>query len=101
MCSDDETTPCNDNADCAALNSVCPGGNYGNCTITERAACFPDPIAATGQANTEEAELVSVFCTPPTNKRDQRRGGHPRCRPHQGQLPAHRRLRQRQPLRFR
>lgn len=50
---------CASNADCAASVG-------GTCSLSKRRPCFLDPIAATGVAGTEGAELVTVFCSGPT-----------------------------------
>lgn len=66
---------CNVNADCAALDASCPGGDCGDCTMLQRRACFPDPLGATGSdaeadavpaAGVYGADLVGTLCVPAT-----------------------------------
>jgi hypothetical protein len=55
---------CTADADCAA---DVIGIDAGNCTLSERAKCFLDPITATGDADPETPIGVSTFCIPPTS----------------------------------
>jgi len=58
---------CSVDGDCTALNTECPGGDCGNCTLAEARACFNDPIVNTaGQGGQDGAVLTSQFCVPPT-----------------------------------
>jgi hypothetical protein len=57
---------CANDGDCAALNSECPGGDCGTCTLTSPRKCFLNPIVADGTANPEGSVLVSNFCSSPT-----------------------------------
>ncbi len=50
---------CTQNADCA--------GGYGNCTITDPADCFLDPIVATGSPDPDFPVAAATFCVPPTS----------------------------------
>jgi cysteine-rich repeat protein len=47
-------------------NNDC-GGVLGNCTITDEADCFLDPIVATGVADPDFPVAGAVFCIPPTS----------------------------------
>ena len=53
---------CFTNADCLAVDA-----SAGNCSITERAACFLDPIVATGSPDPNFPKAVATFCVPPTS----------------------------------
>jgi hypothetical protein len=54
---------CLDNADCAALNSECPGGNCGTCTLSQDRDCFLDPIVAEGEPG---LRVVGQNCLAPS-----------------------------------
>jgi hypothetical protein len=62
---------CTTDGDCDTLDSICPGGDCGNCTITESRPCFTSgtggSIGAAGRAGTDGAVLGSAFCSPPTS----------------------------------
>jgi hypothetical protein len=58
---------CATDADCDALDSECPGGDCGACSLNEPRKCFLDPIDADGTPGTEGAVLVSNFCSAPTS----------------------------------
>lgn len=58
---------CTTNADCTALNSECPASNCGTCILLQPKRCYLDPIDVDGTAGIDGAELVSTFCSPPTN----------------------------------
>lgn len=66
---------CNDDADCAALDASCPGGDCGSCSISQMRACFPNPLGAAGSdsalgavpsSGAYGADLVSTLCLPAT-----------------------------------
>jgi hypothetical protein len=38
----------------------------GGCTLRQRRACFPEPIAAAGTAHTRSPQAVAASCVPPT-----------------------------------
>jgi hypothetical protein len=50
---------CNTVADCAALAA-------GNCSISQKRPCYPDPLEITGDGTPFGASLSSLFCVPPT-----------------------------------
>jgi hypothetical protein len=61
---------CSTNGDCSALDSECPGGGAGacgECSLAQTKRCFLNPIDASGVPGQDGAELVSNFCSPPTN----------------------------------
>jgi hypothetical protein len=67
---------CNDNSDCSAFDSDCPGGDCGDCSHLQSRACFPDPMGAQGSdaridavptSAVYGAELVSTLCVPATS----------------------------------
>lgn len=57
---------CSSNADCVSSNSICNGGDCGNCTLTRVRPCFNDPVTFEGIANPEFPVLAATFCLPPT-----------------------------------
>jgi len=65
--SGDGIITCATNADCTALDSECPGGDCGDCSLDQQKRCFRNPIVAKGVPGQDGAELVSNFCSPPTN----------------------------------
>lgn len=52
---------CNNNADCDALNSICPGGDCGDC-VSKNLPCFPDTITVTGAPDPSDPVLADVAC---------------------------------------
>ncbi|HXC52415.1 MAG TPA: hypothetical protein VN634_16150 [Candidatus Limnocylindrales bacterium] len=40
---------------------------YGNCTLSQRRLCLPDPIVATGEVDPQHPVLASTACMPPTS----------------------------------
>ncbi|MFP6598891.1 MAG: hypothetical protein VB852_00435 [Deltaproteobacteria bacterium] len=58
---------CQTDGDCQALNSECPGGDCGSCSLTEPRSCFTDPITAEGDTSQNGGDVVATFCTPPSN----------------------------------
>lgn len=63
--------PCQNADDCRALDSECPGGNCGSCTVAQQRSCFPDPFGAVGSdgavgstasSGAYGADLVSTMC---------------------------------------
>jgi hypothetical protein len=63
--SGDGMITCSNNVDCDAIDSECPGGDCGDCMLSQPKKCFLDPIEASGLASQDGAELVAVFCQPP------------------------------------
>jgi hypothetical protein len=63
----DGVLSCLNDGDCTALDSECPGGDCGTCTLAKLKKCFLNPIEADGTPGTEGAVLVSTFCSAPTN----------------------------------
>jgi hypothetical protein len=66
---------CAVDADCEALDPVCPDGDCGGCTLFQQRSCFPDPLGAVGSDGTVGttrssgvygADLVGLLCVPPT-----------------------------------
>ena len=57
--------PCTSDAECAVMADEC-GGDCGTCSLAKLRSCFIDPIDGQGHANQHGADLVSVFCAPPT-----------------------------------
>jgi hypothetical protein len=59
---------CLGNADCDAIASECPGGDCGDCTITESLSCFADTIEAKGltAAGVDHAVLGTSYCVAPS-----------------------------------
>ncbi len=55
---------CVANVDCLA-GSI--GFNAGTCSLSQRRACFPDPIVATGEVDPNEPVTGATFCVPPTS----------------------------------
>jgi len=55
---------CATNADCSPLNI---GVDAGNCTISERRSCLPDPIVTSGHAHPVVPVAAGTFCSPPTS----------------------------------
>lgn len=53
--------PCNDNADCDALDATC-GGDCGTCDKVTQRSCFLPTVTATGAPGIFESEGVSAFC---------------------------------------
>jgi len=54
---------CSVDGDCTALNSECPGGNCGTCSLEEPRPCFNDPIVADeGRASLHGPVLSSLTC---------------------------------------
>ncbi len=67
---------CNVDADCDALDSICPGSDCGSCSLFQQRSCFPDPVGAVGSdgvvgttpsSGVYGADLVGLLCVPPTN----------------------------------
>ncbi len=58
---------CGDNTDCAVLDSDCPEGDCGNCTIIQNKKCFLDPIRTEGVPGTDYTVISGPFCIPPTS----------------------------------
>jgi hypothetical protein len=54
---------CSTNDDCL-VSSI--GIDGGACTMTERAACFLDPITASGTAHPDFPVTAATYCSPPT-----------------------------------
>ncbi len=40
---------------------------YGNCTLSQRRLCLPDPIVATGKVDPQHPVLAATACMPPTS----------------------------------
>jgi hypothetical protein len=61
--------PCTSNGDCTSIAGECPGGDCGDCTLSEPVSCFPDVISAATSTNSggEHAVLGTNFCIPPTS----------------------------------
>ena len=54
-------------ADCTALDGICPGGDCGTCSISTPRPCFPDPtVNDDGHPGQSSAVLTAQFCTAPT-----------------------------------
>ena len=58
---------CSVDGDCTALNTECPGGDCGTCTLVETRACFNDPIVNNNGLRGQDGAIVTAqFCIPPT-----------------------------------
>jgi hypothetical protein len=58
---------CDTDFDCSSLDEVCPGGDCGNCTLTEDRSCFLDPIVLSGVPDPDNPLLATTFCVPPAS----------------------------------
>lgn len=63
----DGVLQCSTNTDCSVLDSECPGGDCGSCSLTQNTPCFSDTIGATGTADPDSPVLVGVTCFPLIN----------------------------------
>jgi len=58
---------CANDAECRPFDTLCAGGNCGNCTLSKTRRCFNDPIVMSGFGDTEVPVLAATFCLPPTS----------------------------------
>lgn len=58
---------CVNDASCDTYNSLCAGGDCGNCTEFQARSCFLDPITVSGTPDTDNPVLAGLFCLPPTS----------------------------------
>jgi len=58
---------CSSNGDCGALDSICDGGDCGDCEISKVKSCFVDPIDPAGTADQNNPVGAGALCVPPTS----------------------------------
>jgi hypothetical protein len=63
-CNAEGYVTCAIDADCTALDSQCPNGDCGDCTLLAQRDCVSNPFEASGSTGSFYGDLASVFCVP-------------------------------------